>query len=99
VDERLKGLRDTLRMEAEEVVSLLTDIGRDKQHKDQMAALDKLARIHGLYNDKIAIETDRRALLDAIEQEIKRLTSSSIDVEAKVVESKLLPPKPPTVES
>jgi hypothetical protein len=101
VDERLEGLRDTLRMEAEEVISHLTDIARDKLHKDRLGALDKLSRIHGLYNDKVAIETNRRELLDAIEQEIKRLTSSSIDVEAKVVEEKpLLPPKPPpTVES
>ena len=85
LDEKLVDMRDTLRMEAEEVVSLLTDIARDKEHKDRLAALDRLARIHGLYNDKIAIETNRRALLDAIDEEIKRLTPSSIDVEAKLV--------------
>lgn len=99
IDEKLKDMRDTLRMEAEEVISHLTDIAREKAHKDRGFALDKLARIHGLYNDKIAIETDRRALLDAIELEIKRLTSKSINVEAKVVEDATLLPPGPVTES
>lgn len=96
VDERLKDLRDTLRMSAEEVLEGLTEVARDKGHKDRLSALDKLARVHGLYSESIPVAAiiDRNALLTAAKTELARLTGGTVrelPAADQVVEAQIVP--------
>jgi hypothetical protein len=92
IEERLDDLKSSLKMTADEAFMNITDIARDKTHKDQYKANELVLRIHGMLTDKINISMDRKELIVAVQEELKRLKESSL---AEVVEAeyKLLPEK------
>lgn len=52
--------------------------------KDQLTALDKLARIHGLYNDKVEVKVDKED--SAISSLINALGEREVEVNDEVIE-------------
>lgn len=66
-------LRDASKMTAVEVIEGLSEIARDKAHKDRKAALDTLAKIHGLLTDKLDLNLDRKRLVTDLEATVAQI--------------------------
>lgn len=62
IEEREVVIREKLEVSAAEVRQILTTVARDGQHKDQVRALDILAKIQGQYSDKVAVAVERKTL-------------------------------------
>jgi len=92
LEERLSELRSSLKMSPDEILEGITDIARDKTHKDRLRAYELLAKIQGMMADQVHIQMDRGTLISAIMEEVKRIKESGI---AQVIEgeSKVLPQK------
>ena len=93
--------RQSLRMQPDEIDERLTDVGRDKKHKDHVNALQTLAKMHGKLNDKIHVTVDRGALGVQLDELIHALIAKRaqqrgevIDVEAKTVPAQLTDANP-----
>lgn len=83
------------RAEAEEVIEGISDIARQGQSEsNRLKAWELLAKIHGLFNDKLSISVDRRTLVKQIEDIIQanrqalppKLLAKPIEIEAKADE-------------
>jgi hypothetical protein len=59
--------RDKFRMSDDELDTHLSEISRDKQHKDRLRALELIARMKGRLNDKLQVTIDRKSMLKEIE--------------------------------
>lgn len=59
--------REKFTMGDEELDQHLSEISRDKQHKDRLRALELIARMKGRLNDKLKVEIDRKTMLKEIE--------------------------------
>jgi len=89
IEDREITLREEASMSAKEVVEGLSEIAREKSHKDRKAALDTLAKIHGLLTDKLDIKLDRRSLAGELEGTLKQLTAGTVELrpeDVKVVD-------------
>lgn len=78
IEDRALALREAASMSAREVVEGLSDIARDKQHKDRKGALDTLAKIHGLLTDRIDLKVDRKLVAQEVESALLKLTAIPI---------------------
>jgi hypothetical protein len=66
-ESRLDEFRATMQMSPDEVVEVLTEIAKDKGHKDRVRATELLGKIHGLFNEKITVRLDRTELTRSID--------------------------------
>lgn len=60
-------------VQAREVMVLLSELARDKKHKDQLQAIKLLAEIHGLLDKRITIIEDRVNLVRELEKVLRNL--------------------------
>lgn len=78
------------RMEANEVIEGISNLARGAESEaNKLKALELLAKIHGLLNERLSISVDRRTLIRQIEGIIKQKQGLA---EAKAVLGKRLPP-------
>lgn len=73
IEERGLVVKEQASMSAVEVIEGLTEIARDKSHKDRKAALDTLAKVHGLLTDKLDLKLDRKQLATELEGVVGRM--------------------------
>ena len=77
----------------EEVRRRLSLLARDETHPSHFKALDSLARIHGLYVDKLTVEVSRTEILGKIDELLEQGTKGEI------VDAEYTKPLPQLVES
>lgn len=70
IAERELELAESRQMKAQEVVEELTIISRDRDHPQQVRALEILTKIHGLQSDKVSISVDRGKLMKDLDQQM-----------------------------
>ena len=85
IEKRLLELKEKAILKPEEVLEAMSEIARDKTHKDRLRALESLAKINGQLNERLNIALNRVDLIRQIEETIqgivvekKRNTSNSI---------------------
>lgn len=64
---------ENLVVQAREVMILLSELARDKSHKDQLRAIEALAKIHGLMDSKLTVELDHKKLVRELELVLRNL--------------------------
>ncbi len=83
------------RAETEEVLEGISKIAREgTSESNRLKAWELLAKVHGLFNDRLSISVDRRTLMKQIEDIMQanrqalpsKLLSKPIDIEAKETE-------------
>lgn len=75
--------QEELQVSLDEAMQRLTDLVRDKEHKDHYKALETALRIHGVLDSKVNVILDKGELLRSYES--RRLDSPVLDA------AKLLP--------
>lgn len=98
LEERLKSLRSSLRMGLEEAMERMTDLARDKQHKDHFQALKTVLQVHGaLGTQTVDINVSVPELKKQIQEVARRLLEGGADVvDAQLV--KALPGRRPLLQ-
>jgi hypothetical protein len=67
MEEAEERFKSRFQMSDDELDEHLSEISRDKQHKDRLRALELIARMKGRLNDKLKVEIDRKSMLKEIE--------------------------------
>ncbi len=68
-------LASKLQMGPGEVLEKYTQIARDDEHKDQIKALDSLAKVHGIFQSDISLNVDRAKMVHEVHELLKTLAA------------------------
>jgi hypothetical protein len=79
VEQRTEELKESLTMSPDECQQRLAELARDKDHKDHFRALETIARIHGIMNDKLAISLDRKTLMRQLDEVLGAIAQQAPD--------------------